>query len=171
VSANVETRRLNETPPNFVIYHNDYYLSFELRIWEVSVGNSAVNSPTIIIRILAEGGSLTLFGLKDSQNAWHFCRSVNDQTPTFLAPEEGGGQAVQHSSGWVNTWPEAMALLDRYPWATLAGREVHPEFQQQVWAEVSQRLKDQEGPHLQRALARWKQAMTCMDGEINADKH
>lgn len=129
-----------------------------------------MNSPTVIIRILTEGGALTLFGQKDSQGAWHFCRSVNDQAPTLLDPQDGRGEPIQHTSGWVKTWPEAMALLDRYPWATLGGREVHPEFQRQVWVEVSRRLKDQEDPQAQRALARWKQAMTSLDSEHDANR-
>jgi hypothetical protein len=115
-----------------------------------------VDKPEIIMEIAAEGGAISLFGCKDSKGAWRFSRDVNDQTPMLLTEEDGGGPAISHSSHWVHTWPEAVALLDRYPWAMLSGRKVHPEFRERVWAEVNQRL--QANPYSDRARERWARA-------------
>lgn len=126
---------------------------------------AVVDKPEVIVSIAAEGGSLTLFGRKDAKNAWKFSRGVNDQTPTLLEENDGGGQAVDHVSGWVSTWPDAVALLDRYPWAMLGGKEVHPEFRALVWTAVTQRLHDIGGSKANRAKARWARACGVSNGD------
>jgi hypothetical protein len=117
-----------------------------------------VNAPEIIVEVSAEGGSITLFGHKDSENQWRFARGVNDQTPTLLTSEDGGGTAIRHESGWVNTWPQAMALLDRYPWAMLAVTKIHPDFRERLWAEAAHRLNDMTTGTAKRRKERWAQA-------------
>jgi hypothetical protein len=112
----------------------------------------------VIVDIPAEGGSITLYGRKDSKGEWIYSRGVNDQTPTLLNDDDGGGSAIAHSSAWVKSWPEALALLDRYPWAMLGGAAVHPEFCEHVWAEVTKRLQRQSGRRVQRAKERWSRA-------------
>jgi hypothetical protein len=117
-----------------------------------------VTTPEIIVEISAEGGSITLFGHKGSNGEWRFARGVNDQTPTLLPEEEGGVPAISHDSCWVNTWPQALALLDRYPWAMLAVTKVHPEFRERLWAEASLRLKDKTTDTANGRKERWAQA-------------
>jgi hypothetical protein len=117
-----------------------------------------LNTSEVIVSIAAEGGSITLYGAKDSNSAWRFARSVNDQAPTFLNEEDGGGPAINHQSTWVTTWPEAIALLDRYPWVMLGAQQVHPEFRERVWAEVTQRLQEKSGPQAERGRERWARA-------------
>jgi hypothetical protein len=120
-----------------------------------------MNAPEVIIAVGAEGGSITLFGQKDefgqrdAQGAWRFSRAVLDQTYTFLSEEDGPGPEINHSSDWVRTWPEAMILMDRYPWAMLYGQEVHPDFRDRVWAEVNERLQDANSATAERAREHW----------------
>jgi len=112
--------------------------------------------PECIIKIGAEGGSITLFGVRTKDGEWQFARAVNDQTPTFLDPDEGGSE-IKHTSLWVKTWAEALRMLDRYPWARLNGMFVHPEFRQRLWEAVKDRLEGQEGDKVKRCLERWQQ--------------
>lgn len=114
-----------------------------------------MQKPKIIVRIGAEGGSITLFGYEVSHGDWRFCRAVNDQTPTILPESDGGGSAIKHSSQWVNTWDEGLALLDRYPWARLRGLEVHPDFRKRVWAAVTERLENRAGSRTLYSREEW----------------
>jgi hypothetical protein len=112
----------------------------------VTIGTEAkVSTTEVIVSIVAEGGSIALIGNKGPNLDWQFARGVQDQTLSFPSKVDGGAAAIRHTSDWVNTWPEAMALLDRYPWAMLNGRQVHPEFRARVWTEVKRRL-DRESP-------------------------
>lgn len=114
-----------------------------------------MSTTEVIVSIGAEGGSITLFGHRDRNLDWHFARGINDQTATFLTEEDGAGPAIQHTSDWVNSWPDAVALLDRYPWALLSGLEVHAEFRERVWTEVKLRLQAEEPSQSDRARERW----------------
>jgi len=118
------------------------------------MNNSGVHKTSVIVSILAEGGSITLFGRKKIDGLWEFRRSVNDQTPTFLDDEDGGSE-IKHGTPAVDSWEKAVVLLDKYPWAFLAGREVHPEFRDRVWNEVSKRLKGRRETQAAHALERW----------------
>jgi len=40
---------------------------------------------------------------------------------------------------WVPNWPEALAQLDRYPWAELYSLFVHPEFRALVADELQKK--------------------------------
>jgi hypothetical protein len=113
----------------------------------------------VIVEIGAEGGSITLFGQKEVGGDWRFCRCVDDQTPTFLSDGDGGGPPIEHSSDWVNSWSEAVELLDKYPWVMLSGQSVHPEFRERVWDEVLRRLEAQ--PESRRVRARQRWARVC----------
>jgi hypothetical protein len=117
-----------------------------------------MSTTEVIVGIGAEGGSITLFGHRDANLDWHFARGVNDQTPTFLTDEDGARPGIQHTSDWVNSWPEAVALLDRYPWALLSGLEVHPEFRERVWTEVNRRLNSVSADYADSRRRRWANA-------------
>jgi hypothetical protein len=115
-----------------------------------------MSTTEVIVSIGAEGGSITLFRHQDRNLDWHFARGVKDQTPTFLTEEDGAGPAIQHTSDWVKSWPEAVALLDRYPWAQLSGLEVHPEFREHVWVEVNRRLDSVSADYADSRRRRWR---------------
>jgi hypothetical protein len=112
----------------------------------------------VIVGIAAEGAAITLCGWQDELGRWQFSRDVNDQTPTLLDEDDGGGPAISHSSARVDTWEAALALLDKYPWAMLAGMEVHPEFRERVWAAITARLSTQQSSRIEHTRARWARA-------------
>jgi hypothetical protein len=85
---------------------------------------------------------LTLIGQK-SEGVWRFRLETNDRSAEFLDEDDAVGlPAGATASPWVNTWADAVALLDRYPWAELYPLAVHPEFRDQVWKEVKCRIDD-----------------------------
>jgi hypothetical protein len=89
----------------------------------------------IIVRVGAEGGDVTLYGVRDGRR-WLFSREVIDQTPLMIDES-----AIEHSSETVTTWRRALKLLDKYPWHHLYPLEVHPEFRERVMAEVIKRFE------------------------------
>lgn len=80
----------------------------------------------VILEVGAEGGSLTLLGIRTGRG-WRFRRGVREQIDE---------DASSHASDWVDSWQDALVILDRYPWRELYPITVHREFRQQVWAAV-----------------------------------
>jgi hypothetical protein len=78
----------------------------------------------LVFSVGAEGGSIAMYG--DRTDPAHLLYRVllADHTPTFL-DERDGGPAIRKDSGWLNTWPEAVAALSRWPWAHLVPVFVH----------------------------------------------
>jgi hypothetical protein len=64
----------------------------------------------VIVEFGAEGGSMTLFGVR-SPRGWLYSRSVDDWTPELIDEER-----IEHDSNVVDSWEAALGLLDRYPW-------------------------------------------------------
>lgn len=81
----------------------------------------------LIIELGAEGGGISLFGLK-IHGKWHFSRRVIDQTPEML-----GEDWVVHQTEVVDSFESAIKLLDQYPWFHLKPMSVHPDFRQVVY--------------------------------------
>jgi hypothetical protein len=91
--------------------------------------------------------------------AIEFGFSPKEATEMFCAvpdPEPVGKDepTIQHRSSPVTSWADAIALLDRYPWAKLHPLAVHPKFRKRVWGEVQRRLDHDGGDHY--ALDRWR---------------
>ena len=101
-----------------------------------------------IIKVGAEGGSLTLYGVRNG-HAWLYSRHVFDQTMSWV----DGGPEVEHDSEVVSTWTAALKLLDEYPWHRLYPLKVHPDFQAKVLKAVVARNKRDGNV---RGLDRWK---------------
>jgi hypothetical protein len=104
----------------------------------------------IILEVLAEGGSISLYGQRHG-SAWRFARSSVDQTPELL-----GEPWIAHDSEVVQTWPAALALLDEYPWARFSPVQVHPEFRERVLNAVLERAGENA-----RHLTKWRKL--CLD--------
>ncbi len=122
-----------------------------------------MNVPEVIVGIVADGGAITLVGLKDASGRWRFARTVSDRLPLLGLEGAGGEPGLHHTSDWVDSWPDAVKLLDKYPWALYAVDEVHPEFRERIWIEVSQRLHDTTAPRVARKRDRWANA--CARGK------
>lgn len=80
-----------------------------------------------ILRVGAEGGSITLQGRMVDAD-WQFRLAREER----LLDEDAHGQ-----SNWIDTWPDALMALDRYPWARLYPLDVHPLFADRVRAGVA----------------------------------
>jgi hypothetical protein len=108
----------------------------------------------IIVEIGAEGGSITLFGVRDGVK-WRYHMSVADWTPELIDQER-----LQHDSDGAFSWEGALRLLDRYPWQALSRVRVHPEFRKKIWTAVQKRC----GKYLRAraVLERWRE---CCRGE------
>jgi hypothetical protein len=117
-------------------------------------GEKIMSNEEIIVKVGAEGGDLTLYGAR-SGNGWLFSLNVFDCTSLLLDEDDGGGPAIQHRSSPVISWSDAIALLDRYPWAKLHPLAVHPEFRKKVWNEAQRRLDHNGDNH--GALNRWRE--------------
>jgi hypothetical protein len=116
-----------------------------------------MHTSEIIVEIGAEGGSLTLYGKRET-SGWLFSRRVIDQSAVML-----GDDAIDLTSSVVNTWPQALDLLGQYRWEGLYPLFVHPEFRQAVYEAVRARL-DLAGERTLQALERWSQV--C-DGSVS----
>lgn len=104
----------------------------------------------VIVKVLAEGGSVTLHGAS-TPNGWVFYRDVRDQTPDLLDEPW-----IEHSSMQVATWPAALELLDRYPWYRLYPKVVHPDFRGAVLEAVEERYREA-GPVSHSRLPMWRE--------------
>lgn len=106
-----------------------------------------MNDREIILLVGAEGGGVTLYGVRDGEG-WQFSFKMVDQTPVML-----DGKEIVRDSRLVESWDEALKMLDRYPWTKLSPIRVHPAFRKAVWSAVQQRYT---GTNPRRDLARWR---------------
>ena len=95
----------------------------------------------IVLEIGAEGGSVTLLRERNGTEEWRFRMKTNEAALYDLLPEEYRDEigSYQTQSGYVNSFPEAMLLLDKYPWCNLYPLRVHPGFLDAVLLEVRKR--------------------------------
>jgi hypothetical protein len=94
-----------------------------------------------ILKLGAEGGSLTLFANRDAAGHWMFWTQTDESTMYDLLDEEdlrGLGSLVKTSES-VSSLPEACALLDKYPWCGMTLIQVHPKFRLAILDEVQKR--------------------------------
>lgn len=103
----------------------------------------------LIVKVGAEGGSITLYGARTS-TGWVFSRDVMDQTPELLDEPW-----IEHSSPKVATWTAALELLDVYPWHMLRPLTIHEEFRGAVLEAVEERFRA-DGRADSPKLSRWK---------------
>jgi hypothetical protein len=80
-----------------------------------------MNKCEVVVEVLAEGGSIALIGARHGCG-WTFSRSVNDSTSELI-----GEKPIFHKSAEVDSWEDALGLLDKYPWQTFYPSKVHPE--------------------------------------------
>ena len=108
----------------------------------------------VIVKVGAEGGSLTLVGIK-AANGWRF-RAIRNESTLYdlLSEEDREGLVFRDESDWVDSFDASLALLDKYPWHLLIPLQVHPDFRRQVWTAVEERYRTdkREGPD---RLDRW----------------
>ncbi|NVN91684.1 MAG: hypothetical protein HXX11_13920 [Desulfuromonadales bacterium] len=92
--------------------------------------------PIKIVEIGAEGGRITLFGLKIEKGDWLFFVRQTNALIDMLPEGDVAGFDFQSSSNAVTGWKEALQILSRYRWENLFPLYVHPEFADLVWKEI-----------------------------------
>jgi hypothetical protein len=112
-----------------------------------------MNKSEIIVEVLAEGGSISLIGMRHGRG-WTFSRSVDESATYDLI----GEMPIFDKSAEVDSWEGALRLLDKYPWQTLYPSKVHPEFRARVWIALHERLAGDEEKLLK--LERWRNLCT-----------
>jgi hypothetical protein len=120
----------------------------------VPIGGEAADE-TIIVQVGAEGGDVKLLGRRNTQLQWEFRRVTADSSWSMLDEELDPNPPPAPNPVWVATWGEAMALLDRYPWAQLHPLSVQAEFQADVLVEVTRRLLDAPVTRRDQRMAQW----------------
>ena len=111
-----------------------------------------MHSPSVIVQVAAEGGGVTLIGRRTEAGVWKFKRTSLDHTNQLLDESE---PPLRGESEWVSSWDEAVRLLDKYPWASLYPRTVHPEFADRILVEATRRLLAKHDRYAAKALDRW----------------
>lgn len=118
----------------------------------------------VIFEVAGEGGSVKLVGRRRlGAEGWEYRRSINEMTMAQYGLEEDSAPANPApwpEPKWVLSWAEALALMDRNPWAELTPRQVRAEFSTMVLEAASERLTT--SPRRLRQLERWKVA--CDNG-------
>lgn len=94
----------------------------------------------VIIEVGAEGGSLTIFGKRNAIGDWSFFSEKNEiALADLLTEEDRGGSTAFERSDDVNSFDEALKLLEPYSWFHFNPRKIHPDFLDRVLLEVKKR--------------------------------
>lgn len=107
----------------------------------------------VILEVVAEGGSIVLYGLQAS-DTWRFSLE-------FIRVEPDDGEAL------VDSWDGALTLLDRYPWPLLTPVRVHPDFRDRILVAVRERLSSRREADF-RLLSNWEMAEVDSSGTKGA---
>jgi hypothetical protein len=79
-------------------------------------------------------------GRRGARDGWRF-RATRNETALYdlLNEEDREGFELWEESDWVVSWEAALALFDKYPWASFYPLRVHPDFAERIWAAVQER--------------------------------
>jgi NAD-dependent SIR2 family protein deacetylase len=99
-----------------------------------------MNDFEVIVGVAGKSGGITLLGIQTPEG-WKYCRGYSEsaQFDVFFNEGDVTSSLLWNRSEIVDTWEEALKLLDEYPWVQLHPFNVHPEFQLKVWTEVLRR--------------------------------
>lgn len=123
--------------------------------------------PALIVIAGVEGGGVTCYGER-TRAGWRLWVERADQSGMYLdeaAHLPGGSKQY----GVVESWDEALDLLDRAGWLRLPAVRVHPEFRERVWEAVQVRLGDSQEDA--RRLERWRDRCGAEGDRIDAFIH
>lgn len=96
----------------------------------------------IILRVGAEGGTLTLFR-RLSDSSWQFHVETDETALLDLLDEDDRQGLSKIERPWVSDWLAAVAQLDEYQWFELTPLHIHPDYRQPIRAAVCERWQDQ----------------------------
>ncbi len=121
----------------------------------------------IIVQVGTDGGSLTIEGKCYGDTGWKFRMERNevalyDDCVDDDEPQDIGG--FLEKSDYFDSLRDALELFDRYPyWITMYVIEVHPDFVEEVLAEVRSRGGIS-------AEAHWREALDCKRRELASNR-
>lgn len=102
----------------------------------------------IIVKVLAEGGSLALTRERRADGAEVFKASLNEAALFDLlsAPEQEHMDGPRSSYDELASFEDGLRVLDRFQWTLFHPAFVHPDFADRIWEAVVQRF-DRFGPY------------------------
>ncbi|SDN61084.1 NAD-dependent protein deacetylase, SIR2 family [Paenibacillus sp. yr247] len=116
----------------------------------------------IIVSLGFEGGEVTLWGRRNSLGSWKYATGRNESALADLLFDEDADLLpvlVREPVQWVDSFDEAIGLLEKYSWRRAYPSHVHPDFRELVWNQVIAKRPPS------RNLFRWVEA--C---EVEIDK-
>ena len=119
----------------------------------------AADGSVVVLQAGAEGGDVTLIGRTTDAGTWAFARVTDDQTEALFGDSgvEIEAPPALKPDDWVESWDEALRLMDRYRWARLHPLAVHPEFVERVRTAVEERLaKESQDRWTEHARGKWE---------------
>lgn len=110
--------------------------------------------PEIILKIGAEGGSITLYGFRSDHGFQLFSIDTYDCSDDEAEHEASSDINQISDQNSASSWPDALNLIRRYPsWYRLHPMVLHPDFESRILDEVRNCGGD-------AALKRWQEALS-----------
>lgn len=88
----------------------------------------------VILKVGADGGSVTLLGWLSPNGQWSFRLATDESSLWNLLGEDPGGSSAPVR--WSSGWKTGLKLLAKYPWQHLYPLEIHPEFAVPIMTEI-----------------------------------
>lgn len=105
----------------------------------------------LIVKVGADGGSLSLLGRKYRRDEWQFICVTDEHTlKDMLSESDRKGVHGCLTTDPVERWENGLKLLREYPWTCLVPIYIHPEFSLLVMKEVESCRNDFYEPDLER---------------------
>ncbi|WP_417539750.1 hypothetical protein [Marinobacter sp.] len=102
-----------------------------------AAGRLDVSGEQAILKVGSEGGSITLLGI-NTDGVWKYRLATNEAA----LHNELVDDVKTAERPWVDTWEEALQLLDQYPWHMLYPLGVHLSFHDHVYEALEHRQAD-----------------------------
>jgi len=103
----------------------------------------------VILKVLAEGGSITLYGA-GSEAGWVFSLASAD----LFLDETIAEQSIQPGRV-ASSWEDALQLLDQYPWSGFSPDAAHSDFLDRIITAVQDRVIDKKDAY--NLVGEWEQ--------------
>lgn len=122
---------------------------------EAPIRKSRMNQSEVILKVGAEGGTLSILGERTPAGDWRFQIGRNETAVyDMLSEDDQNGITPCEDSRYMGSFADAITLMDKYPWHMFYPVEVHPDFRELVFAAVVARFKLQDAPGHHR-LSDW----------------